>query len=90
VKQDFETGSVAPVLARLEGLELPLADSQGEDGRERIQAAILLLADGRWSRFEHEADAAEADWRDVLVAADLAGEDWPERLNELLGPNQAS
>jgi O-methyltransferase involved in polyketide biosynthesis len=24
---------------------------------------------------------AEQDWRDALVAADLANEDWPDRLN---------
>jgi hypothetical protein len=30
---------------------------------------------------------AETDWRDVLVAADLAGDDWARRVDELLaGP----
>lgn len=29
------------------------------------------------------------DWRDILLAADLANEDWPARLDQELGVEQA-
>jgi hypothetical protein len=87
VRSDFERGSIDPVLARLAALDLPLVDST--DGRERIQAAIVLAAHGQWSAFEQLADLAEVDWRDVLVSAGLADEDWQARLVEQLGPDRA-
>ena len=31
-----------------------------------------------------------ADWRDVLVAAGLADQDWPDRLDSELGPDVAT
>lgn len=55
-------------------------------GRERIHAALLRLARGDVRRLEQTAAEARVDWRDVLVAADLAGEDWPARVSEELGP----
>ena len=88
VRADFERDSIDPVLARLTALDLPLIDSA--DGRERIQAAVVLAARGRWSAFEQLAELAEVDWRDALVAAGLADEDWRERLDEQLGRNPAA
>jgi hypothetical protein len=84
VRTDFELGSIDEVLARLANLNLPLAESC--DGRERIQAAVVLAAGGRWSAFQELAALAEVDWRDVLVAAGLADTDWQTRLEEQLGP----
>jgi len=83
VRSDFERGSIDPALARLAALELPLVDSAA--GRERIQAAVVLAARGRWSAFEQLAALAEVDWRDVLVAAGLANDDWRARLDDQLG-----
>lgn len=54
------------------------------EGTERIQAAIVLLADGNIERFLDAVVMAQGDWRDVLVAADLAQEGWAERLNTAL------
>jgi hypothetical protein len=82
-RSDFDGGSIEPALARLADLDLPLVDSADE--RERIQAAIVLAARGRWSAFEQLAELAEVDWRDVLVAAGLADEDWRTRLIDKLG-----
>lgn len=31
-------------------------------------------------RFESALDLGLADWRDLLLASDLANEDWPEAL----------
>ena len=79
MRSDFEPGSVEPVLSRL-------ADLEGE----RVQAAVVLLAEGHWPTFERQVTLAGTDWRDVLVAAGLGDDDWQECLNEQLGPSQAS
>lgn len=88
VRRDFDRGSVEPVLTRLSTLNLPLIET--DRGLERIQAAIVLVAGGSYSKFERAASQAETDWRDVLVAAGLANEDWPERLGEQLGERRTS
>lgn len=49
--------------------------------RDRVQLAILLLADADIERFRENATLATQDWRDVLVAAGLQHDDWPEVLN---------
>jgi hypothetical protein len=65
-----------------------LPDEAGYDPEtfrsERIRAAIVLLADGDLSRFRNAVELAKTDWRDLLVAAGLAHEDWPARLDEAL------
>ena len=73
-------GSAEPVLGRLSALTLPFIRTA--KGRERVQAAVVLLAAGSWVAFERAAALAETDWRDVLVDAGLANEDWSERLEE--------
>jgi hypothetical protein len=82
IERDFEPGSVERVLERLESLELGSATDRG---RERIEAAIVILAAGDWYAFERAARDAELDWRDVLMAADLGFHDWPQRLDDALG-----
>jgi hypothetical protein len=66
----------------LEALELPSAENQS---LERVQAAIVLAAAGDEGRLEQAAARAETDWRDILVAADLADENWRERLDDEFG-----
>jgi hypothetical protein len=85
IERDFAPGSVEPVVERLEALDLGRAD---EPGRERIQAAVVLLAAGDWPAFERAARDAQLDWRDVLCAAGLEHEDWPQRLEDALGPHR--
>jgi hypothetical protein len=57
-----------------------LADQAGHGpgipASERVQAAIVLLADGSLRRLRQALDLA-ADWRDLLIATGLAGEDRP-------------
>ena len=74
VEGDFP-GSAAEVERRL----LEANDS------ERVQAAIVLWAAGDRYRLEDSLRLAEIDWRDVLVRAELADEDWPGRLDAVLG-----
>jgi hypothetical protein len=56
------------------------------DGRERVLAAVLVLTHGDPDRLADSIGIAERDWRDALVFAGVAQPDWPERLDELLGP----
>jgi hypothetical protein len=55
------------------------AHGGGPEGTERVHAAVVIPADGDVDRLVVLAPEAEQDWRDVLVAAGLAGEGWPER-----------
>jgi hypothetical protein len=82
VRQDFGGASADAVLNRLAAIDLPLQES--EDGRERVQAAIVLPARGRYSVLERQIELAEVDWRDVLVAARLGDDDWREQLQTRL------
>lgn len=52
---------------------------------EREQAAVLLLADGDEEGLAAALRLARQDRRDLLVAAGLADERWPRRLDHELG-----
>jgi len=67
----------------VESLHLSQWDS---DEIERIQAAIVIGGSGDLGQLRGMRDLALQDWRDALVAAGLANEDWPERLDAELGP----
>jgi hypothetical protein len=76
IARDFsEPGSAAEV-SRLVG---EASDS------ERVQAAIVFVASGDLGRLRNAIALAQADWRDVLVAGELADDDWRQRLFALLG-----
>lgn len=62
--------------------------AQSPEGVERLQAAIVLSAGGSTSRLQEAVALAELDWRDLLVGAGLANEDWPTRLDRELGPRR--
>lgn len=73
IRRDFGRGTDDEVIRRLTALA-------PDDSSERIQAALVLGAAGRWNRFEQQLRRLELDWRDVLVVGGLADEDWPARL----------
>lgn len=52
---------------------------------ERVQAAVVLLARGDLARFRYAVALAGQDWRDLLMAAELAHADWPAELDTQLG-----
>lgn len=83
VQQEFgsEAGTVLEVLVGVPE-SLPLGDLQAA---ERLQAAIVLPSEGDLEKFWDLVELAHIDWRDLLVAADLADEDWPTRLDLELG-----
>lgn len=80
VRRDF--GGAAPaVLNRLRDIRDPF----GREVSERVHAAVVLAAAGNADRLDRLAREAEIDWRDVLVVAGLAHEDWSSRMDEQLG-----
>ncbi len=66
--------------------ELPGRAGYDEDilTSERVQAAIVLQANGDIARLRQMLDLASTDWRDLLIAAGLAEGDWPLRLDTAL------
>jgi hypothetical protein len=87
IRRDFSEPGSAPEIMRMID-ELP--NTAGYDteffASERLQAAIVLLAQGSLHRFHEAVRLALTDWRDLLVAAGLAHESWPDRLQTELGP----
>ena len=70
------------IVGRFSQLSVPLQ----EQPEERILAAIAVLGEGDPRRFEEAVRVAQRDWRDLLVAAELADGRFPARLDRLLGP----
>lgn len=88
IARDFpEPGSAHGVLQLL--AELPHRAGYDDEmfATERAQAAIILLAGRDISRLHRALDLAAKDWRDLLVAAGLADEDFPDKLDRELGPD---
>jgi hypothetical protein len=65
VIREFPAGTAERVLQALRNLPSELVG--GQDA-ERVQAALVLRAQGDWLRFLATRDLAERDWRDALVA----------------------
>ena len=83
VEADFPPEEAAQVLSELRAL--PRSMVGGLDP-ERVLAAIVLPARGDRSAFLAYLELARTDWRDALMVGGTANRDWPERLDELLGP----
>jgi hypothetical protein len=72
------------VLRRLDELDLPFAEDMDPAALEGVQTSSSGPA--RRERVERLCSLAEIDWRDVLVAAGLADENWRDRIDEALWP----
>jgi hypothetical protein len=75
VERDFPAHEVTEVLRLL------VAASP----TERVQAAVVLAADGDLEAVRADARLALVDWRDVLMHGPLAHGGWRARLDEELG-----
>jgi len=82
INREFPAGAADRVLAEIG--ELPDKFYGGQDP-ERIQASLVLRADGDWYTFQQWVDLAQMDWRDALEGSGLGGEDWRAILDETLG-----
>jgi hypothetical protein len=70
------------VLRYLEGIS---ESEYGGQGRERVQAALIIASHRRWQRFESMVQLLRMDWRDVLMAGGLGHDDWRAVLDRQLG-----
>jgi hypothetical protein len=87
IRRDFpEPGSAARVLQLLANLPRRAGYDENVLASERVQAAVVLAASGNLARLRQMLDLATADWRDALVAAELADQNWPQRLDIEFGP----
>ncbi|MEV6973800.1 hypothetical protein [Kitasatospora sp. NPDC093806] len=87
IRRDFpERGSEPGVVRIIDDLPGTAGYDEGMFGSERLQTAIVLLAEGSIHWLRRAIRLAMTDWRDVLVAVELAHEDWPDRLDAELGP----
>jgi hypothetical protein len=86
VERDFAAGERVAVIDSLERVDLgDWLSTQPPDGRERVLAALLIIARGEPARLQNAIGTAERDWRDALVWGELAQPDWPERVEAFLG-----
>src|SRR5262249_39832418 len=58
----------------------------GTQDRERVVATVLIDARGDLTRLRKAIALSQIDWRDALVSGGLANADWPQRLDNWLGP----
>jgi hypothetical protein len=77
-RRSFAPAQADEVIAALDATDLPLGSMRAD----RVQLAILLLARGDLPAFRAALQEARQDWRDTLVAAGLADEDWPAILRQ--------
>jgi hypothetical protein len=77
----FKGGDWQVATDTLQQLALPFLGTPGRAlDRARVQMALVKLAAGDAAALHRWARQAETDWRDVLVAAGLAGADWKKVL----------
>jgi hypothetical protein len=73
IQRSFAAGDREYVTAKLASTGLPMGAVAPPP---RVHAAILILANGERARFDDALAVACADWRDTLVAAGLANQNW--------------
>src|SRR5262249_45652242 len=72
-RRDFPRGTDDDVIQRLTALS-------PDDSSERLQAALVLGAAGKWNRFEQQLRRLIRDWRGGLLGGGPADGGWPARL----------
>jgi hypothetical protein len=86
ILKDFPMDTVEEVIGWLGGLRI---EEYGGQDVERMQAALVLAANGRWDAFMSVIRVFRTDWRDALMAGGLGHADWPDRLNAELSDSNA-
>jgi hypothetical protein len=77
IERAFAPEHVGYVRSRLAERELPMARSAPPP---RVHIAVIWLSKGDIKRFDYELEGACCDWRDTLISADLADENWKHVL----------
>ena len=68
-RETYAAEEVELVLLALSEMRQPNLTLEFSDLRERVQLAILLLANGDSNALLKQVKASQVDWRDTLVAA---------------------
>jgi len=68
----------APADVRLVLAEFNNSKHWGVHKRPRVQAAVIILAEGNMGKFRKALKDANLDWRDVLVWSGLGHANWPK------------
>jgi hypothetical protein len=82
IRRDFPPEAAEQVIAFLRTVSDGRAASRQDP--ERLQTAAFILLEGDLNRIPQVQ--AIRDWRDLLVWAGLGHPNWPDRLDEMLGP----
>ncbi|MGW4211919.1 hypothetical protein ACWEIJ_28265 [Lentzea sp. NPDC004789] len=80
VRTDFH-----PPLVRQALQELATTETGNQDA-ERVQAAVVLSANGDLRRLQGLVRLSHVDWRDVLMGSGLEHGDWRVVLEREFGP----
>ena len=81
IAKRFSPTDAPTVQGLLEMTELPmLEDSEYQRDRDRVQLAILKILDGDVGNLHATVRMASIDWRDTLIAAGMANDNWPQVL----------
>ena len=73
----FEGTELETAIGMLESTPLPMDQAAPPP---RVHIAVLWLAEGNIKKLASEIENASCDWRDTLLAAGLADENWPELM----------
>ncbi|MEV6259885.1 hypothetical protein AB0M42_03815 [Streptomyces sp. NPDC051784] len=86
IRRDFPDAKVAEeVESHLRLMVWKLgSDGMVGVGQERLMAAVVIYARGDIRQLKKAVSLAQLDWRDLLVAAYLADEDFPQHLDQEL------
>ena len=84
VRSDFPPSAADQVIAFLQ--TVPDVHAASRQDPERLQTAAFILLEGDLNHIPQVRQILVRDWRDLLVWAKLGRSDWPDRLNEMLGP----
>lgn len=77
VTRRFSQSQVDPAIEILERTPLPFLDvPTRESDRQRVQLAAIKFAAGDLDKLRQATDLARIDWRDLLMATGLGGENW--------------
>ena len=79
IERVFAPEHVEYVRSRLAERELPMERSAPPP---RVHIAVIWLSKGDRKRFDYELEGACCDWRDTLVSAGLANDDWKAILTK--------
>jgi hypothetical protein len=84
IRRDFPAQATEKVIVFLRAV--PDVHVASRQDPERLQAAAFILLEGDVRRISNVQEILVRDWRDILVWAGLGHSNWPDRLNEMLGP----